>query len=225
MNTQTTPLRNALLAATMLAVTWAAPAMAEGKADRAKKAIAVAEAKISAADTAGADTMLAVDQAKAKQALADAREDLSAGRKEEAIETANHAAMIADANLGEAQRIKAERNVARVEAAKTNAVVAQQQANEANMQASVAAQQVAAANERAASAEQSAQAAKQDADAARATAQAALEQKPTVQTTVTTRTPVAAKKVVTTRVVRKPVHTARATPVATTTTTVTQRVN
>jgi hypothetical protein len=97
-------IRNTLLTATMLAVAWSSPAMAEGKADRAKKAIAVAEAKISAADTAGADTMLAVDQAKAKQALADAREDLSAGRKEEAIETANQASMIADANLGEAQR-------------------------------------------------------------------------------------------------------------------------
>jgi hypothetical protein len=208
----------------MLAVS-ASPAMAEGKADRAKKAIAVAEAKIGAADTAGADTLLAVDQAKAKQALADAREDLSAGRKEEAINTANHAAMIADANIGEAQRMKAERTAARVEAARTNAAVAQQQASEANVQASVAAQQVAAANDRAASAEQSAQAAKQDADAARATAQAALEQKPTVQTTVTTRTPVAVKKVAVSRAVKKPVHTARATPVATTTTTVTQRVN
>jgi len=114
-------LHSTLLAATMLAVAWSGPAMAEGKADRAKKAIAVAEAKISAADTAGADTLLAVDQAKAKQALADAREDLSAGRKEEAIETANQAAMIADANLGQAQRMKAERTAARVEAAKTRA--------------------------------------------------------------------------------------------------------
>ena len=124
-------LRSSFLAATMLAVAWTSPAMAEGKADRAKKAIAVAEAKISAADTAGADTLLAVDQAKAKQALADAREDLSAGRKEEAIETANQAAMMADANLGQAQRLKAERTAARVEAAKTDAAIAQQQASEA----------------------------------------------------------------------------------------------
>lgn len=220
-------IRNTLLTATMLAVAWSSPAMAEGKADRAKKAIAVAEAKISAADTAGADTMLAVDQAKAKQALADAREDLSAGRKEEAIETANQASMIADANLGEAQRLKAARTAARVEAAKTDAAIAQAQASEATQQA--AAQQVAAANERAASAEQSAQAAQQEALAARATAQAAMEQKAAVETTVTTQNTgrVAAKKVVRTRVVKKPANTTTrvAGPVATTTTTVTQRVN
>lgn len=215
-----------LLAASMLAVAWTSPAMAEGKADRAKKAIAVAEAKISAADTAGADTMLAVDQAKAKQALADAREDLSAGRKEEAIETANHAAMIADANLGQAQRMKAERTAARVEAAKTDAAIAQAQANEATQQA--AAQQVAAANERAANAEQSAKIAQQEAMAARADAQAAMEQKAAVETTVTTQNTgrTAAKKVVKTRVAKKPVHSPHiAGPVATTTTTVTQRVN
>lgn len=219
-------LHSTLLAATMLAVAWSGPAMAEGKADRAKKAIAVAEAKISAADTAGADTLLAVDQAKAKQALADAREDLSAGRKEEAIETANQAAMIADANLGQAQRMKAERTAARVEAAKTDAAIAQQQASEASQQA--AAQQVAAVNERAANAEQTAQAAQQDAAAARANAQAALDQKAAVETTVTTQNTgrVAAKKVVKTRVAKKPVHSAHvAGPVATTTTTVTQRVN
>lgn len=220
------PLHSTLLAATMLAVAWSTPAMAEGKADRAKKAIAVAEAKISAADTAGADTLLAVDQAKAKQALADAREDLSAGRKEEAIETANHAAMIADANLGQAQRMKAEHTAARVEAAKTDAAIAQAQASEATQQA--AAQQVAAANERAANAEQAAQAAQQEAMAARASAQAAMEQKAAVETTVTTQNTgrVAARKVVRTRVVKKPAHSTRvAGPVATTTTTVTQRVN
>ncbi|WJS97166.1 hypothetical protein [Novosphingobium humi] len=220
------PLHSTLLAATMLAVAWSTPAMAEGKADRAKKAIAVAEAKISAADTAGADTLLAVDQAKAKQALADAREDLSAGRKEEAIETANHAAMIADANLGQAQRMKAQHTAARVEAAKTDAAIAQAQASEATQQA--AAQQVAAANERAANAEQAAQAAQQEAMAARASAQAAMEQKAAVETTVTTQNTgrVAARKVVRTRVVKKPAHSTRvAGPVATTTTTVTQRVN
>lgn len=220
------PLHSTLLAATMLAVAWSTPAMAEGKADRAKKAIAVAEAKISAADTAGADTLLAVDQAKAKQALAAAREDLSAGRKEEAIETANHAAMIADANLGQAQRMKAEHTAARVEAAKTDAAIAQAQASEATQQA--AAQQVAAANERAANAEQAAQAAQQEAMAARASAQAAMEQKAAVETTVTTQNTgrVAARKVVRTRVVKKPAHSTRvAGPVATTTTTVTQRVN
>jgi hypothetical protein len=64
---------------------------------------------------------------------------------------------------------------------------------------------------------------------ARATAQAAMEQKAAVETTVTTQNTgrVAAKKVVRTRVVKKPANTTTrvAGPVATTTTTVTQRVN
>ena len=82
-----------------LALAFGSPVHAQGKADRARTAIAVAESKIQAGDAAGAGTTLPQRQAEARHALATAKEDLSAGRKEDAVANANRAAAIAEAGL------------------------------------------------------------------------------------------------------------------------------
>jgi hypothetical protein len=127
-----------------LSLGLAQPAMA-GKTDRAREAIAAAEAKLQAADVAGA-TLLPTEQASAREELARAKEDLANGHKDEAIAGANHVSMLAEANLGESQKRKAYNAQARVEAARqeaanaqAQAVTAQAQAADANARADVAA--------------------------------------------------------------------------------------
>lgn len=170
-----------LMAASAMTLAIATPAHA-GKADRARQAIAAAEAKIQAAQTTGAATDMPRRVAAAQAELARAKEDLSAGRKDEAIETAIHSGALADAALGEAQKHKDDA-LASEQQAKVEAVVsAQQQTSQAQVDA-------AQANARADNAQQSAANSAAQAADARALAAAALQQQaqpPQVETTVTT---------------------------------------
>lgn len=194
-----TRLLASLLAATALTFTAAGPAHA-GKTDRAREAIAAAEAKIQAAETSGAEVDMPRRVAAARAELARAREDLSSHRKDEAIDTAIRAGALADAALGEARKHKDEA-LAAEQQAKVDAVVsAQQQTSQAQVEA-------ARANARADNAQQSAAISAAQAADARAVATTALQQQaqqPQVETTVTTQTatPVA-RKTTRSKVVRK----------------------
>lgn len=203
-----------LLAASAMALT-VTPAHA-GKADRAREAIAAAEAKIHTAETMGAASEMPERNAAARAALARAKENLSASNKSTAINDAIHASALADATIGELQRRKdaavADANASRdadVSAAQQQAVAAQNQAADANA--------------RAASAENSAARSAAEAQAARVAAQSQPAQ---VETTVTTQQPAAAapRKAVRT-VTRKTTTRAVPAPTTTTTTTVKQAVN
>lgn len=151
---------------------FASPASAEGKADRARQAIAAASAKVDAANKVGATGEVPGLQAEAAHNLATAKEMLAAGHKEDAIAAANRATALADTAIGKTQ---------------------QSQNAQADAVANVAAnaqQDAAAANERAANAEQAAAAASADAAAARAAPPVVVAQAPAVPqtTTVTTET-------------------------------------
>jgi hypothetical protein len=164
-----------------LALILAAPAYAESTGDRAQEAIA----KLQTAQTAGAATDVPQEYAQAQQALADAREDVAEGKKEDAIMAANHSAALADAVVLEAQK---HRDMA---AARQNDM-AQQQVNAAQQSAAAAQQTASSAQQDAAAARQQAADASQRADAAQLTAaqiaaQAAAAPPPAqVATTVTT---------------------------------------
>jgi hypothetical protein len=151
----------------------ATPVYAEGKADRAKTAIAEATGKIDAANKLGANGEVPRLQAEAQAALRSAREALSSGHKEEAIAAANHASTTADLAMGEAQknRVNAER----------------MQRSNAESTAAAAQQDAAAANARADAAQQSAASSAADAAAARAAPPVVLAA-PAPTTTVTTET-------------------------------------
>jgi len=90
---------NPVLAASALALITT-PAYA-GKEDRARAAIAAAEAKIQTAETMGARTELPTDAANARAALASAREYLAADRNAESIDAAIRAQSLADAAIGQ----------------------------------------------------------------------------------------------------------------------------
>lgn len=186
------------------------PAHAEGKADRARTAIAAAEAKVESANKMGSSTASPAMMAHAQAELATARENLKSGNKDTAIEQAIDAQRIADTAIGQTNRATAE-------AVSNNAAQAQQNAQS----------QVDAANARADSAVASAQdasdraaAAQQQAAAASAQAEAARNQ-PQPVTTVTTveksSTRAPARKI--THVVKKPASTYAGTTTAERTTT------
>jgi hypothetical protein len=190
-----------LLAASAMALT-VTPAYA-GKADRAREAIAAAEAKIHSAETMGAGSEMPHEAADARASLALAKEKLAAGDKSQSIEEAIHAQQLADTAIGVMQH--------RQDQAKADAASAQQQAAAANQRADMAQQQ--AANSAA------------DAAAARNAAIAAQNQPAQVETTVTTQQPAAGAS--SRSAVRKTTTTKRTVvaPSTTTTTTVKQAVN
>ncbi|MDB5715364.1 MAG: hypothetical protein JWO15_2761 [Sphingomonadales bacterium] len=150
------------------------PAYAEGKADRARAAIAEASGKIDAANKLGANGEVPRLQAEAQAALRSARENLASGHKEEAIADANHASTTADLAIGEAQKNRMNAERAQRSNAEATAAVAQQDA--------------AAANARADAAQQSAASAAADAAAARAAPPVILAAPAAPTTTVTTET-------------------------------------
>ncbi|MCW1430110.1 hypothetical protein [Novosphingobium sp. JCM 18896] len=207
-----------LMAATALALT-VSPAYA-GKADRARQAIAAAEAKITTAEQMGSATELPARHAEARAELARAKESLNAGNKSTSIDEAIHASALADATIGELQRRKdmavADANAARdadVSVAQQQAAAAQEQAAHASARADMAQQQ--AANSAA------------DANAARSALIAQQNQQ--VETTVTTQAPAprraartVTRKTTTTTARRAP---APAPATTTTTTTIKQAVN
>jgi hypothetical protein len=204
-----------------LALGLATAAHAEDKKDRAQEAIAAADAKIQAAQTAGAGTATPGQVARAREILANAREELHQGHKTAAIEDANHAAALAEASIGETQQqVKADASDA-VQQARAEAADAHDQVADANARAASADQAAATAAEQARSAQASAAIAQEAATAAAAAPPTPAPAQVTVTTTdrtATTAAPARAKKV-THRVVHRTTGTAR---VHTTTTTVTQ---
>lgn len=185
------------------------PALAQGKADRARAAIAEARGKIDAANKVGVAGDAPRLQAEAQAALRTAEEELARGKKDEAIADALHASELADTALGAAQQAR-------------NAQASAQQAD-AQAAAAQAQQQAQAANERADAAQQQAAAATADAAAARAAPPVIVAAPtPTPTTTITTETTkqAVAAPTVHRRVVRKST-TPRARTVEKTTTSVT----
>jgi hypothetical protein len=191
-----------------------------GKADRAREAIAAAEAKIHTAETMGATTEMPREAADARASLALAKDKLARGDKSESIEEAIHASALADTAIGVIQRNQNEALAARSQ----DATAAQQQAASAQNQAASAQDQAADANARAAAAERSAAASAAQAEAARVAAQTPAQ----VETTVTTQQP-APRRAARTVTRKTTTTTARRTtvpaPTTTTTTTVKQAVN
>lgn len=171
--------RTLLAGAAALVACTAVPALAEGKGDRAQKAIAEARGKIDAAVKAGTIQHVPGLQARAEASLRAAQEDIAAGHKEQAIADANQASMLADTAIGEANKQQAENAAAdRANAAATTA---------AATDAAVSAQQdAAAANARANAAEQSAAAANAQAEALRNTPPPAPAPAPVATTTTVT---------------------------------------
>jgi len=185
-----------LLASSALTLALAAPATAASTKDRAREAIAAAEAKIHTAETLGADMDSPRDTAEARAALANAREDLKSGRKEPAIHEAIRASALADTAIGISQQHKdnaiasaRDDQKATAEAAQDQVAAAKDQAAAAQDQAVSAQQQAAEANARAEAARQAAASSAADAAAARNAAAMTAAQAPPapqVETTVTT---------------------------------------
>ena len=170
-----------LLASSALAVAVTTPAHAD-KADRAREAIAAAEAKIHTAESIGTSTEAPRQTAEARAALAMAKEDLAAGHKSTSIESAIRASALAETAIGELQRSKDEAVASANISAREGVAAAQDQAASAQ-------QQAAEANSRADAAQQAAATSAADAAAARNAAAVAAAQTPQVETTVTTQQP------------------------------------
>lgn len=184
-----------LLATSAMTLAIASPAAA-GKSDRAREAIAAAEAKVHTAENLGASADSPREAAEARASLAVAQEDFKSGHKDDAIEAAIHASALADTAIGMSERHKQaavasarEGQRASAEAARDQVVAAKGQAEAAQDQAAAAQQQAADANARARTAEQAAASSAADAAAARNAATLAAQTPPPapqVETTTTT---------------------------------------
>lgn len=208
-----------LLAATALTLT--VPAHAVGSEDRARTAIAAAEAKVHTAERLGASTSMPDATAEARAALAMARENFERDRNSDAIEDAVRAQALAEAAIGRMENSKQQ-------ALADERADADAQVSAANRQALSAQQQAADANARAASAESSAASSAIQAQAARdqaALAQAEAARAAQVETTVTTQQPAAASRRATRTVVKKTAPRRSVAPTTTTTTTIKQGGN
>ena len=115
-----------------LLATSASPALARGKMDRAREAVAAARAKVDAAAKVSATGDVPRLQAEAAAALRTAEEDVASSRKDEAIAQANRASQLADTAIG----ISVRNNNAAANASADVAVSAQVDA--ANAQAAAA---------------------------------------------------------------------------------------
>jgi hypothetical protein len=207
-----------LLASSALTLAIATPAAA-GRTERARDAIAAAEAKLHAAETLGAGTDAPRDTADARAALANAKEDFARGDREPAFRAATRASALADTAIGISQRRKDDAIVAaredrratadeardQVAAAQVQAAAAQDQAVAAQQRIASAQQQAADANARAEAAQQSAAASAADAAAARnaAAIAAATPPAPQIETTITTHQPVGHRSSTRTKVIRR----------------------
>ena len=92
-----------LLASSAMTLAIASPAAA-GPTDRAREAIAAAEAKIHTAENLGASIDAPRDTAEARAALASAKEDFATGHKEPAIQEAIRASALAETAMGISQQ-------------------------------------------------------------------------------------------------------------------------
>lgn len=178
-----------------VALVAASPALGQGKKDRAREAVAAAQAKVDAAGKVGAAGEVPRLLAQAQAALRTAQEDLAGDHKEQAIADANHASMLADQALGEAQRAKLAR--------------ARDDKQAADAAAADAARSAADANARAAAAEADANAARNAPPPAPVVIAAPPPPPAPTSTTVTTETVAPATKVVTRAAPRKRVVTRR----------------
>lgn len=215
-----------LLASSALVLAATTPVRA-GEVERAREAIAAADARIHTAETLGAGVEMPAATADARASLAAARENLDRGHRADAISQAIRASALADTAIGELQRRKndslaaaqaAERE--RTAAAQEQSAQTQDQVAAARAQAAAAQQQAADANARAAAAEQAAAQSAADAQAARNAAAAAQTQQ--VETTVTTQHRGTAHRSAKTRVTRRTKAAPAASDQVTTTTSVTQ---
>lgn len=165
-----------LLASSAVVAMATAPAHA-GEVERAREAIAAADAKIHTAETLGSGVEAPAATAEARAELATAREDFQNDHRGDAMRHAIQAQALADTAIGDLQQRKNDRLAAAHAAERENAAAAQAQVNAAQ-------QQAADANARATAAEQSAAQSAAEAENARNAAAAAQSQQ--VETTVTT---------------------------------------
>ncbi|MEO5938092.1 MAG: hypothetical protein ABIQ43_03680 [Sphingomonas sp.] len=192
-------------------------AMADGKMDRARAAVAEARGKVDAAARAGTGGVAPRTLTDAQAALRAAEDDLKASRKDKAIADAQDASRLADLALNETQRATADKAVADKAAADAQAADAARAASDAEARA---------------------RAAEADANAARnapppAPVIIAAPAPPTpTETTVTTSTTTPApvtrtvvKRAPARRVVKRTVVRKAPAPAANTTTTVTTKTN
>lgn len=113
-------------------------ALAEGKTDRAQKAIAAAQAKIEASNTVGAAGDAPRFQAQAVAALQLARDELAHHQKDAAIRDAAHASELADMALSASSRARLNDQQAATEAAQRQAAAANARAADAQATAAAA---------------------------------------------------------------------------------------
>jgi hypothetical protein len=180
------------LVAFAAALTFATPALAGDKNERATAAIAAAQAKIDAANKIGAAQATPRVAAEATAELSRAKDAQNGGHKDEAISLALHAGELADHAFNTADQVKTQDAQAATAQAAASADAAQQAAADANARAAAA-----------------------EAAAATPPAPVIIQQAPPAPTTVTTETTAAAApapaRVVTKKVVKKPVHRASTT--------------
>jgi hypothetical protein len=200
------PISALLFASSAICLAMAQPAAADKISDRAREAIAAAEAKIHTAETMGASSETPRDTAEARAALAAAREDFRVKHKEMAIQDAIRASALADTAIGMTQKHKDADVAAARDAQKDTAESARDQVSAARDQAAAAQDQAMTAQQRAAEADSRAHAAEQSAAASAAAASMAASQPapaaPVVETTVTTRHATSMRHQVRTHVVR-----------------------
>jgi hypothetical protein len=134
---------SAIALGAMLLITT--PAMAEGKADKARAAIAEASGKIDAAIRVGTDGDALAIQSQAQDALVLARKELADGHKDEAIIDAQHASKLADTAIAEVSRTRAANASAQRTRSEAVTSGAMQSAANANARADVAQQTAAIA--------------------------------------------------------------------------------
>ena len=113
-------------------------AMADGKMDRARAAVAEARGKVDAAARAGTGAETPRTLTDAQAALRAAEDDLKASRKDQAIADAQNASRLADLALNETQRARADRSAADKAAADAQAADAARAASDAEARARAA---------------------------------------------------------------------------------------
>ncbi|MEO5494731.1 MAG: hypothetical protein ABIR08_11995 [Sphingomonas sp.] len=113
-------------------------AMADGKMDRARAAVAEARGKVDAAARAGTGGVTPRTLTEAQAALREAEDDLKASRKDKAIVDAQNASRLADLALNETQRASADKAAADKSAADAQAADAARAASDAEARARAA---------------------------------------------------------------------------------------
>lgn len=113
-------------------------AMADGKMDRARAAVAEARGKVDAAARAGTGGVTPRTLTEAQAALREAEDDLKASRKDKAIVDAQNASRLADLALNETQRATSDKAAADKAAADAQAADAARAASDAEARARAA---------------------------------------------------------------------------------------